>query len=294
MICDRLAIIGPGLLGASIAKAVRARLPGTRISVWARREAAVQELLGDGAADAASTELAEVVSDADLVVLCVPIGAMRDLAAGMAGNLKPGCIVTDVGSVKAAVCESLAPLFTHPTEFVGSHPMAGSEESGAAYSDPDLFRDSLCILTPTGANTPKAIQQVTQFWELLGSRVTQMSPDAHDAAVGFVSHLPHLLAATLLNAIQSGDPAAFDVCGNGLRDSTRIAAGPAPMWAGILRANENNVRRGIEAMIEKLREAERILHNEAELESFLATARDIRRRLKNKTSCPTGESAAHH
>lgn len=283
MICSRLAILGPGLLGASIAKAVRARQPDCRIAVWARRETAVAEMLRGGWADTGATEVAAVVRDADLVVLGVPVGAMPELARQIRPGLAPGAVVTDVGSVKGAVVAELEAIF-HESEaaFVGSHPMAGSEHAGMEFSTADLFVGSICMVTPTAASDPAAVERVSEFWTMLGCTMTQLSPDAHDAAVGLISHLPHLAAAALLEAIRATNASAFPLAGNGLRDATRIASGPPAMWSEILCENREAVRHGLHAMIEKLTEAERLLAHRAELEEFLTAAKDLRDGLGQK------------
>ena len=148
MTFSRLAIIGPGLLGGSIAMAAREKMPGARISIWARREEALVDVGKRGIADFASTDLKAVTADADMIVFCVPIGVMAPLAEKMATFVSKDALITDVGSVKAPVVESLAPIFAGRARFVGSHPMAGSEQTGIEAARADLFEGAVCILTP--------------------------------------------------------------------------------------------------------------------------------------------------
>ncbi|HYR59256.1 MAG TPA: prephenate dehydrogenase/arogenate dehydrogenase family protein, partial [Chthoniobacteraceae bacterium] len=170
-----LAILGPGLIGGSIALAARAR-GGHRVAMWARRAEAISEIETRGVADRASTNLRAVVADADFVVLCVPIGAMPSLAKQVAELIPASALVTDVGSVKAPVCAALGPIFRESGRFVGSHPMAGSEQTGLAFARADLFESATAIVTPDDSSNVDAVAAVAGFWAALGSRVLQVSP----------------------------------------------------------------------------------------------------------------------
>jgi prephenate dehydrogenase len=248
-----LAVLGPGLLGASIALAAH-RDGGFRVSIWGRREAAIEELRSRGIGDFASTDLAAVAGEAQLVVLCVPIGAMPQLGRDLSAIVQPGTVVTDVGSVKSPIVAELAAIFTGRARFVGSHPMAGSEQQGLHAARVDLFDDHVCIVTPDGGSTAADVDQVTQFWERLGCRVRQLSPGEHDEIAAAISHFPHLLAAVLVNSVAATNPNAFDFAGPGFRDTTRVASGLPEMWSEILGVNRTAVKKSAEAMIEKLRE----------------------------------------
>ncbi len=280
----KLAVIGPGLLGGSLAFAVRA-WPDWEVAVWARRSAAVEELKALGLE--ASHDLAAVAAEADLVVLCVPIGAMPALAAELARIIPPHAVVTDVGSVKAPVVETLTPLFTDRGCFIGSHPMAGSEQSGLKAARADLFKGSVCLVTPVETSPPEAVAKVEAFWQSVGCRVLRLSPGDHDAKVALVSHLPHLLAAVLVNMVHAEEPAAFAVAGPGFRDTTRVAGGPPEMWTEILGANRESVKKWTEAMIAKLRESVTLLDQSPQdggtpslMNEFLARAKAERDRLR--------------
>ncbi len=247
----KLAVIGPGLLGGSLALAAR-RSGGFRVSLWARRPEAIAELRDLNVADEASGDLRSVAEGADLVVFCVPIGAMASLAQQIAPVLKADTLVTDVGSVKAPVVAQLGAIFRGRARFVGSHPMAGSEQTGIRAARADLFDGAVCIVTPDAKSEPAAVGAISDFWTKMGCRVREVSPEAHDDAVAAVSHLPHLAAAALVNAISDSCPNAFQFAGPGFRDTTRVASGPADMWTEILGSNRRAVRKTAEAMIAKL------------------------------------------
>lgn len=267
-----LAILGPGLLGGSLALAVRERAPQCRVSLWARREAAVEELRAAGICDLASTDLAQVVQGVEAVVLCVPIGAMPELAQRLAPLVGPDTLVTDVGSVKAPVVDALAPLFKR---FVGSHPMAGSEQAGLAAARADLFAGTVSLVTPHPGADPGAVEQAKAFWQLMGCTVQTVSPSEHDAAIGLVSHLPHLIAAALVDFVCAQNRAAVDFCGNGLRDTTRIASGLPEMWTEILATNHAVLGSQLQAFIARLQEVSRDIAggNDSKLKEFLTNAK---------------------
>jgi prephenate dehydrogenase len=273
-----LAILGPGLLGGSIALAAR-RL-GWRTALWARRAEAVAEIEAMGIADDASTKVRDIVKGADLVILCTPVGVMPGLAREIVEAISPETVVTDVGSVKASVVAELETIFRAHGRFVGSHPMAGSEQTGIRAAREDLFEGAACIVTPNADSNAAAVAQVRAFWEALGCRILEATPEGHDEIVALVSHLPHLLAATLVQTVLTENAGAFDFGGPGFRDTTRVAAGPPAMWAEILGTNRVAVRKSAEALIEKLREILTLLDREAPMTEFLTQAKAQRDRLR--------------
>ncbi len=270
-----IAIIGPGLLGASIALAAR-RSKDARVAIWARRPQIVEEVRAREIADLVSTDIAAVVADADVVVLCVPVGAMPALASEIVARIQPRALITDVGSVKAGVVAELGAIFHERGRFIGSHPMAGSDKAGHAFASAELFDGRVCIVTPDAATTPDALADATAFWESLGCRVRTLAPAEHDEVVALVSHLPHLLAATLVNTVAARNRGALDFHGPGFFDTTRVAAGQPDLWAEILRTNSTAVRAGAEAMIEKLREITTLLDREEPMKEFLTKAKTLR------------------
>jgi len=278
----KVAILGPGLLGGSLALSLRKNAPDSRIAVWGRRESAAAEVREMRIADIASTDLESVVHEADAVIFCMPIGHMRALAERVAPLLSPGVLVTDVGSVKVPVARALAPVFQKRARFVGSHPMAGSEQTGLAAARADLFENAACIITPDETTDACAVADAKEFWALLGCRVFALSPHEHDEAVALISHLPHLVAAALVKTAQTEKPAALDLCGSGFRDTTRVASGPPAMWSEILRENREPLKYSINAMIENLHAMTTLLDSgdANAMERYLADVKTARDRLK--------------
>ncbi len=279
---NKVAILGPGLLGGSIALALR-RLGGRTVAVWARRAEAAVEVVEKGVADFASSDLAEVVRGAGLVVFCTPIGSMPALARELVPLISREVLITDVGSVKASVVAELGGMFRERGRFVGSHPMAGSEQAGIEAARADLFAGAVCIVTPDAQSDAAAVAEIAGFWEMLGCSVRQLSPGEHDEMVALVSHFPHLLAASLVEMVGAENAGAFELCGPGFRDTTRVAGGPPAMWAEILRTNRGAVRKSAEAMIEKLREIIKLLGPESPeraMHDFLTQAKMRRDRLR--------------
>ena len=254
----KVAIIGPGLLGASMAMALRQR-GDCLVAIWARRSESIVEAQEMGFADLATTDLALAVQEASIIVLCTPIGSMSVLARQLVPLISAEALITDVGSVKGCVVTELGPIFKGHGRFVGSHPMAGSEQTGMKAARADLFVDCTCVITPEESSEPRAVAELAVFWEGLGCRVHKTTPARHDEMVALVSHFPHLLAASLVDMIAKKEPGAFALCGPGFRDTTRVASGSAAMWTEILRSNRDAVRNSTEAMIEKLREIVRLL-----------------------------------
>ena len=228
-------------------------------------------------ANVVTGDVAVAVRGAGLVVICTPPDAMPALARQIAPHLAPGAVVTDVGSVKRWIVAEVTPLLGD--RFVGAHPMAGSERSGLEAARADLFQGTVCFLTPgtnAGNNT-----RVAAFWGSLGCRVAECTPERHDEIVARVSHLPHVVAAALLEAAGNldGDPLSF--CGPGLRDATRLAAGAPELWTGILGHNRDAIARALADLRRELGRVEAFLAagREAELREFLESAGRLRGRL---------------
>ena len=231
---DRLAVIGLGLLGGSVALAARERGAARSVVGATRRSDVLEEALRRGAVDAVATP-EEAARGADLVVLATPLAAMGPALRKIAPVLARGCVVTDVGSVKGSLADTLPGLLGRDVHYVGSHPMAGSHERGFAHARADLFEGAPCIVASGGSEASR--QRVAAFWSALGARVTLREPARHDAEVAWVSHLPHLLAFAFASAYRDAPPGAAEVQGAGFRDFTRIAHSDPELWAEILTAN---------------------------------------------------------
>ncbi len=253
---SRITVLGPGLLGGSLLMALRQHLPEARLQAWARRPESVQDVLARKIADLASSNVSEACEDADLIVLCTPLDRMGPLAEEIAkAKTAPGCVVSDVGSVKAPLVSSLEQIFSKTgCQFIGSHPMAGSERAGLEAARADLFQGSVCVITPTLFTTDHALQRARWLWALLGCRLLEMPPDEHDRKAARISHLAHLTAVITTLAALRPDISAADCAGNGFRDTTRIAAGDPSMWTGIISQNRAEVIAALQDTREALAE----------------------------------------
>ena len=241
---SRVAIIGLGLLGGSIGLAVKARGLGISTTGWDRdasvRERAAQRGLVDAVCDTAEA----AAQNADLVILCVPVGAMGDAAQSIAPGLQPHAIVSDVGSSKAAVAEALAAALPGAT-IIPAHPVAGTEQSGPEAGFATLFAGRWCIITPPEGANPEAVQALSDFWTALGSKVELMDPAHHDLVLAVTSHIPHLIAYTIVGtASDLEDVTQSEVIkysAGGFRDFTRIAASDPVMWRDVFLTNKGAV-----------------------------------------------------
>ena len=232
-----ISIMGLGLMGASLAMALRKRGYAGRLTAFARKPETRREALTRGIVDAAFDDPDPAVREATLVVLCAPIRACVELAADIAPVLRAGALVTDVGSTKGWICRQMAGLLP-PGVFVGSHPIAGSEKQGLQAASADLYENALVVIASPSAVPAEAAARVAALWEAAGARTCRLAPEDHDRLLARTSHLPHMAAAALANAIgrdRAGEVGAF--CGTGFYDSTRVASGSTEMWNDILMTN---------------------------------------------------------
>ena len=279
----RIALIGFGLIGGSIARAARAQgLAGEIVTTArsAKTRARVTEL---GIVDAVLETNAEAVKSADLVILCIPVGACGAVAAEIAPFLEPGAIVSDVGSVKGAIARDMGPHIPKGVHFVPAHPVAGTEHSGPDAGFAELFINRWCILTPPESADPAAVEKLRAFWAGLGARVEIMTPDHHDLVLAITSHLPHLIAYTIvgtadeLEEVTSSEVIKFSA--GGFRDFTRIAASDPTMWRDVFLTNKEAVLEMLGTFNEDLAKLTRAIRRndgEALFEHFNRT-RAIRR-----------------
>jgi prephenate dehydrogenase len=278
---NKISLVGLGLMGGSLALAIKQGRLAAKLHAYVRRAASVAEGTKLGMTDVVTQNLEEAVLEADLVILCTPLSQMYPLTAQMWSHLKPGAIVTDVGSVKGSVVHELEPMIhAAAAHFVGSHPMAGSEKTGLASARADLFRNAICLVTPGAYASADAIGAVQDFWKALGGIPIRMTPELHDDLVSRSSHLPHVVAAELANYVLSPAHPKEQalVCANGFRDTTRIAAGSAEMWRDIALANRKNLGRVLGVFIEDLQEFQLALEREdvKAVEEFFAKAKQRR------------------
>jgi cyclohexadieny/prephenate dehydrogenase len=243
-IFDHIAIVGMGLIGSSIARAARDKGVAARLTAIDGSEAVRARVAELGIADASSTDLA-AADGADLVILCVPVGAYGAVTAALAPHLKPGAIVSDVGSVKGAVVRAVQPLLPPRVAFVPAHPVAGTEHSGPDAGFASLFEDRWCILTPPDGADAEAVAKIRTLWQLFGSRVEEMTPEHHDLVLAVTSHIPHLIAYNIVGTAddlaQVTQSEVIKFSAGGFRDFTRIAASDPTMWRDVFLHNKEAV-----------------------------------------------------
>jgi len=290
----QITLVGVGLLGGSLGLAIRRRRIARRVVGFVRRRASIAECRKFGAVDYATLDLLEAVAGADLVVLCTPIAQMGSLFQQLRPGLKPGAIITDVGSVKGSVVKDLEGLAEKAgVYFVGSHPMAGAEKTGVAAARADLFVDAVCVVTPTRKTNRQALKRVEQLWKAFGARIVHLSPSEHDKLVSRSSHLPHLVAAQLASLVLQPDSPKTQglLCANGFRDTTRIASSSPEMWRDIALANRPNLTRSMDAFIGQLRTLRNILNrgDERALGRFFSQAKERRDRWSKVAASPSPE-----
>jgi cyclohexadieny/prephenate dehydrogenase len=279
----RVALIGFGLIGGSIARAARAQGLAGEIVTTARSAKTRARVMELGVVDRVVETNTQAVKDADLVILCIPVGACGPVAEEIAPHLKPGVIVSDVGSVKGAVVRDMAPYLPDNVHFIPAHPVAGTEHSGPDSGFAELFIDRWCILTPPEGADPDAVERLRVFWTGIGAKVEIMTSDHHDMVLAITSHLPHLIAYTIvgtadeLEGVTQSEVLKFSA--GGFRDFTRIAASDPTMWRDVFLTNKDAVLEMLGTFNEDLSKLTRAIRRgdgEALFEHFSRT-RAIRR-----------------
>ncbi len=241
MTIHKIAIIGLGLIGGSLALALKQSKFKGEITGIGRRQDNLIRARKMGMIDTFTTNHSDGVRDADLVVLASPIGQFEEIALTIKNSLKSGVIVTDVGSVKSGIINKLDALMPEGVSFVGAHPIAGKECSGIDASSGDLFKNAKCIITPSPGSPDHAIDEVIKLWESVGSVILHMSPEEHDLIFASVSHLPHVIAYATVNTIMEVNPHILHIGGTGLKDMTRIALSRADLWRDICAFNKDDL-----------------------------------------------------
>ncbi len=283
---QRLTIIGLGLIGGSLGMAWR--------KAGAAREIVGVDILPEvcklaesmGAVHRATRDLQAAVSDARVVVLAVPVESMERVAREIAADIPRDCLVTDVGSTKVGLTNRLSNIFNTKGVYIGGHPMAGSEQAGITGADPYLFENAVYILTPPDENTP-GLELLTRLVKQLGARSLVMSPGQHDAIVAAVSHLPHVVAAGLVNTVSQVEenyPRTLMLAAGGFRDTTRIASGDPGLWQGICRSNKTYLLEVLTDFQKNIREFTRLLaaDDAGGIAEFFTRARETRESISAK------------
>jgi cyclohexadieny/prephenate dehydrogenase len=280
---ERIALIGLGLIGSSISHAVRRAGLAYSIVGAARTPATVETAMRLGLIEQGFARAAHAAEGADLVILCAPVGVCGALAKELAPALTPGAILTDVGSVKAAIVRDVSPHVPQGVHFVPGHPIAGTEQSGPEAGFAELFDGRWCILTPERHTDPRAVETLKEFWQALGSKVDIMTPEHHDLVLAITSHLPHLIAYNIVNTaahlerVTNSEVIKFSA--GGFRDFTRIAASDPTMWRDVFLNNKEAVLEMLGRFTEDLTALQRAIRfGEGDtLFRLFSEAREVRR-----------------
>lgn len=282
---DRVAIIGLGLMGTSLGLALKRAKNAKKVVGFARRLETRKKALAKKIVDIAYDRPEDAVRGADFVVLCAPVSVILDMMKQCRTCLSPNAIVTDVGSVKTHIVAEAEKMFADgKVEFIGSHPIAGSEQHGLEAARADLYQGAVVAVTPTRRTSKKALWTVKQFWQALGAEVVLVCPETHDRIIARTSHLPHVIAALLAGCVgreRAGKYGKF--CGAGFRDATRIAEGDPELWRDILENNASHLRKELEVFEKELRHLLAGLKKSGGgIEKYLGRGREHRRQLLAK------------
>jgi prephenate dehydrogenase len=275
-----LAILGLGLMGGSLGLGAKSHGVVDHVTAYARRDESRRDALRLGIADSVFDNPSDAVRQADIVVLCTPVLTMPDLVQSIKADLPEGCIVTDVGSTKGFLADALGAILEESAAvFVGSHPMAGSEKAGLDAAYAELYEGARVIVTSSSENL-EATGKISTFWSEMGAEVSVMTPIEHDAVIGRTSHLPHLVAAALVNTIDRGDLDVAPLCGPGFLDTTRIAEGSELVWHDIVKTNAAAIRQELDLFSQEIDAMKALLDDQdfETLRSVLATCRKKRSR----------------
>jgi prephenate dehydrogenase len=279
---EQLTILAPGLIGGSVAQAVRARGMARTIVIWARRPETRLAIAEQPWCTATCETPEEAVGAADLVVIATPVDCIVPLTRDIAGSLKAGSVVCDVGSVKGEISRLGSEALLGKAHFVGAHPMAGSEKTGWEHGKPDLFEGRTCFVTPVDSTPADATAKVVKFWRDIGSDVVTLDPDKHDEIVAHISHLPQILASCLCAFLSTRDLAWRNYAAGGLRDTTRIAGSDPKLWRTILEENRDEVLRALGRFEDELHSLKAALSNRdfSEVAAVLERGKEYRAKFR--------------
>ena len=263
IVYDKIALIGIGLIGSSLARVIRQKGLAREISIATRSAETLETARKLGLGDSYSTSSAAAVTDADLVIVSVPVGASGAVAKEIAGSLKPGATLTDVGSTKASVIAQMEPHVPEGVHFIPGHPLAGTEHSGPEAGFPELFENKWCIFTPLPGTDEAALAKLTEFWEACGSQVDIMDKAHHDKVLAIVSHLPHIIAYNIVGTADDletvTETEVIKYSASGFRDFTRLAASDPTMWRDVCLHNKDAILEMLSRFSEDLASLQRAI-----------------------------------
>jgi cyclohexadieny/prephenate dehydrogenase len=263
VIYKKIALLGIGLIGSSLARVIRREGLAEHISISTRRIETLKRAEELGLGDSYTSDLGECVKDSDLVIVSVPVGSSGAVAEAIAPNLKPGAVVTDVGSTKASVIAQMQPHIPEGVHFIPGHPLAGTEKSGPDAGFASLFENRWCILTPPDGTDADEIAKLTRFWEACGSHVDTMDPEHHDKVLAIVSHLPHLIAYNIVGTADDlelvTESEVIKYSATGFRDFTRLAASDPEMWRDVCLHNREAILEMLSRFSEDLASLQRLI-----------------------------------
>ncbi len=279
---ETVAIVGVGLIGGSLAAALKSGSGGGPSIIGVGRNQRRLEAARDAQLiDRLSTELPQAAAEADLLVFCTPVDLIAEGIREAGPHCRPGTLITDAGSVKSAICDSDSESLAEGVAFIGSHPLAGSEQRGFEHADSRLFEGRVCVVTPEASTPEPQVQRLTSFWQALGMRVVRMTPAGHDAAVAQTSHVPHLVACALAAGLEERNQ---PLAATGFGDTTRIAAGDPDIWLPIVLQNGEEILRSLDSFdrrVDEFREAIRA-QDQTRLRTLLETAKSRREELDSR------------
>lgn len=275
----KIAIVGVGLIGGSIGLAVKKKLLAKEVIGVTRRESSRRKALKFKAVDKATLNLREAVKDADLVIIAAPVGRIVSLAKSCARFMKKSAILSDVGSSKKYIVQKIEKFAAKKINFVGTHPMAGSDKSGVENADSAIFNGTTVIITKTKNTDKKSFAVLAGFWRRLGSRVISLSPEKHDRYISLASYLPHVVSFAL-SASQTKN--SLNLAGGGLKDTTRVASSNPDLWKDIFLSTRTQTLSAIRIFLKNLKELEKALKKKDKkaLKRFLNRARIFREQIK--------------
>ena len=285
----KVTIIGIGLIGGSLGKAIRKNHLAREVVGVAQRQATLTTAIKNQAIDHGYLDVKKAVINADLVVLATPVSIITGILSMIGPHLKRNCIITDVGSSKQSIVHAAQQYLSPSVFFVGSHPLAGSEKRGVQYAQEELFKNSLCIMTPTESTHRMARERVKLLWTKLGCQVKFLSPEEHDRILAYISHLPHVVAYALMETIP---PEHLTYAAQGLKDSTRIASSSPSMWTDICLGNAKNLIRTLDDLVKNLSAIRKaiIASNPRELTEHFQAGKQKRDTIAGNAATPENNS----